>query len=283
MILIDVNGANVIVRKQDTLTSGMVGAAVVFRFDEDWNSLAKTAVFRSGKVIKDAIIVDSVAEIPHEVLATYGYALEIGVYGTADDGAVVIPTIWAKTDPIKPGTDPSGDESLDPSLPVWAQMQEQLNSMYLSASVRGTGWLTAEQIAALDGMFKIAAYTADATTAYAGFKTAFGITDSGNPVDGNSEEETNSHSYASTVTKIATCETAGVRTFTCSCGNSYTEEIPATGHKYSNGVCSICGKKDLDEINLYEVTGENGQYLIGNPTNIVWGANSIVLGLPNRR
>lgn len=129
MILIDVSGANVIVRKQDTLTSGMVGAAVVFRFDEDWKSLAKTAVFRAGKVIKDAIIVDSVAEIPHEVLATYGYALEIGVYGTADDGSVVIPTIWGKTDPIKPGTDPSGDESLDPSLPVWAQIQEQIASV----------------------------------------------------------------------------------------------------------------------------------------------------------
>lgn len=133
MILIDVSGANAIVRKQDTLTSGMVGATVVFRFDEDWNSLAKTAVFRAGRVTKDAIVVDSMSEIPHEVLATHGYALEIGVYGTADDGAVVIPTIWAKTNPIKLGTDPSGDESLDPSLPVWAQMQEQLDSMYRSS------------------------------------------------------------------------------------------------------------------------------------------------------
>lgn len=197
MILIDVSGANVIVRKQDTLTSGMVGAAVVFRFDEDWNSLAKTAVFRAGKVIKDAIIVDSVAEIPHEVLATYGYALEIGVYGTADDGAVVIPTVWAKTDPIKPGTDPSGDKSLDPSLPVWAQMQEQLDSMYRSAmeimaakaevmqtaedakedlyAIVGGGGLNPERIAALDGMFKIAAYTADATSAYSVFRKAFGL------------------------------------------------------------------------------------------------------------
>ena len=130
MILIDVSGANAIVRKQDTLTSGMVGATVVFRFDEDWNSLAKTAVFRVGKVTKDAVVVDSMSEIPHEVLATHGYALEIGVYGTSDDGAVVIPTIWAKTNPIKLGADPSGDESLDPSLPVWAQMQEQLDSMY---------------------------------------------------------------------------------------------------------------------------------------------------------
>lgn len=197
MILIDVSGANVIVRKQDILTSGMVGAAVVFRFDEDWNSLAKTAVFRAGKVIKDAIVVDSVAEIPHEVLAHHGYALEIGVYGTADDGAVVIPTIWAKTDPIKPGTDPSGDKSLDPSLPVWAQMQEQLDSIYRSAmeimaakaevmqtaedakedlyAILGGGVLNQERIAALDGMFKILAYTADPSPAYSAFRKAFGL------------------------------------------------------------------------------------------------------------
>lgn len=132
MILIDVNGANAIVRKQDTLTSGMVGATVVFRFGEDWNSLAKTAVFRAGKVTKDAIVVDSMSEIPHEVLATHGYALEIGVYGTGGDGNVVIPTVWAKTNPIKLGADPSGDESLDPTLPIWAQMQEQINEAFTS-------------------------------------------------------------------------------------------------------------------------------------------------------
>lgn len=43
----------------------------------------------------------------------------------------------------------------------------------------GGGGLTEAQISALDGMFKIAAYTADATTAYVSFKTAFGISDSG--------------------------------------------------------------------------------------------------------
>lgn len=37
------------------------------------------------------------------------------------------------------------------------------------------------------------------------------------------------HSYTSKVTKAATCGSAGVRTYTCSCGDSYTESIPATG------------------------------------------------------
>ena len=42
------------------------------------------------------------------------------------------------------------------------------------------------------------------------------------------------HSYTSKVTKKATCTENGIKTYTCSCGNSYTEEIPATGHTWSN-------------------------------------------------
>lgn len=41
-----------------------------------------------------------------------------------------------------------------------------------------------------------------------------------------------SHSYTSSVTKEATCTSAGVRTYTCSCGDSYTESIPALGHSW---------------------------------------------------
>ena len=37
------------------------------------------------------------------------------------------------------------------------------------------------------------------------------------------------HSYSSAVTKAATCAANGVKTFTCSCGDSYTEKIAATG------------------------------------------------------
>ena len=40
------------------------------------------------------------------------------------------------------------------------------------------------------------------------------------------------HSYTSEVTTEAGCETAGVRTFTCTCGDSYEEEIIATGHTW---------------------------------------------------
>ena len=43
------------------------------------------------------------------------------------------------------------------------------------------------------------------------------------------------HSYESEVTTAPGCETKGVKTFTCGCGDSYTEEIPATGHAWNAG------------------------------------------------
>lgn len=67
-------------------------------------------------------------------------------------------------------------------------------------------------------------------------------------------DETHTHSYTAAVTTAATCETAGVRTYTCSCGDTYTEEIPATGHDYADGTCTVCGSADPD----YEPSENNG-------------------------
>lgn len=45
-----------------------------------------------------------------------------------------------------------------------------------------------------------------------------------------------SHAYTESVTVEATCETDGEKTFTCDCGDSYTESIAAEGHLYENYV-----------------------------------------------
>lgn len=68
------------------------------------------------------------------------------------------------------------------------------------------------------------------------------------------------HSYTSAVTSEATCTKDGVKTFSCGCGDTYTEVIKATGHKYGEykynndatsekdgtetAVCSTCGVSD---------------------------------------
>lgn len=49
------------------------------------------------------------------------------------------------------------------------------------------------------------------------------------------------HVYTSEVTTTPTCTTGGLRTYTCECGHTYTEKIPATGHNYVDGVCAVCG------------------------------------------
>ncbi len=58
------------------------------------------------------------------------------------------------------------------------------------------------------------------------------------------------HSYSSKVTKAATCTEQGIKTYTCSCGKSYTESIKATGHSYSakttkEPTCTAEGVKTL--------------------------------------
>ena len=50
------------------------------------------------------------------------------------------------------------------------------------------------------------------------------------------QEETHTHVYTESITAEASCETDGVKTYTCECGDSYTEAITATGHIYENYV-----------------------------------------------
>ncbi|MBP3784398.1 MAG: hypothetical protein J6I68_14225 [Butyrivibrio sp.] len=50
------------------------------------------------------------------------------------------------------------------------------------------------------------------------------------------KKETHTHSYTATVTKDATCTEAGEMTYTCSCGDSYTEVIAMKSHNYESTV-----------------------------------------------
>ena len=68
------------------------------------------------------------------------------------------------------------------------------------------------------------------------------------------------HSYTSQVTTAATCLAAGVRTYTCTlCGDSYTEEIAATGHDY--------------EITVVAPTCENNGYTVHACKNCSYSYN----------
>ena len=62
--------------------------------------------------------------------------------------------------------------------------------------------------------------------------------------------KTCNHEYAEEITTVAACESKGVKTFTCPCGDSYTEEIPALGHTQGDAAtcttpqtCTVCSKE----------------------------------------
>ena len=66
------------------------------------------------------------------------------------------------------------------------------------------------------------------------------------------------HSYASKVTKNATCIATGLKTFTCSCGASYTETIAKTSHNSNTtipAVVATCTSTGLTEGKKCSVCG----------------------------
>ena len=122
MFLIEVRGTSASIRKDMTLTTGLVGAKLLLLFDSEWDGLAKTITFKAGDVEKDVIFTGDMVNIPAVLLKKAGIPLEIGVYGVSSDGKTVTPTVWAKTKNIQPGAAVSGNSSEDPTPDLWAQM-----------------------------------------------------------------------------------------------------------------------------------------------------------------
>lgn len=111
------------------IPSRIVGAVVRFRFSPEWEGLSKTVVFRAGDVTKDVLGVEELAVIPAECTQEVGALLEVGVYGVDEENTAAIPTLWATIGRVCEAADPSGDETTDPSLPVWAQLLDRIHQL----------------------------------------------------------------------------------------------------------------------------------------------------------
>lgn len=178
-----------------------------FFLTDEWDEYEKRCLCRrDGQTYKKSII-DGECEIPWEVLL--GGPFELCVVGK--NGDTIVPTAAVEID--LGITLPGGPEGAEPTPSQYDELINRINALDadMVKSVNGispdengnveitipdssqNANLTAEQIAALDGMFKIAAYTEDASAAYAAFKTAFGITgsgDSGGDTGGDDNTET---------------------------------------------------------------------------------------------
>ena len=83
-------------------------------------------------------------------------------------------------------------------------------------------------------------------------------------------EPVHEHNYHKEITTMPTCTETGEETYTCDCGDSYTEEIPAKGHdegEWSTVVeptCTTEGKKELRCTNCNELLDEESIPALGH-------------------
>ena len=114
--------------QSEPLTSGMVGQPIEIGYSADFEGLTLTAVFTNGKTTIDVLNPGNQCVIPHEVLDTVGEVVKVGIYATRGN-ELVIPTVYATIGVVLKGADPSGDVSIDPTLPVWAQTQAIIGNL----------------------------------------------------------------------------------------------------------------------------------------------------------
>lgn len=115
-----------VIEKPSRITSGTVGLPVEFTFNSHWEGLSKTAVFRAGHISKIVDGLEAEAIVPWEVLEKPKAWLAVGVYGVNEDGSVAIPTTWVNVAVIQVGVDPEGDPTIDPTLPMWQKLANEV-------------------------------------------------------------------------------------------------------------------------------------------------------------
>ena len=147
-----------------------------------------------------------------------------------------------------------------------------------------------EAISAAGHVFGAYVYNNDATEAADGTETAVcTICGAKDTRTAAGTKIAHVHNYTAVVTKAATCAEEGVKTYTCSCGSSYTETVPVIAHSFGDYIynddattekdgtrtatCSVCGKTDT-------VTAEGTKKTLpswydehpGIPLNVATGA-----------
>ena len=162
-IVVSGTSANVIQHRP--IPSGLVGATISVEYIADiWNGLSKTVVFQ-GCTTRDVVTNDRTIVIPHEVLSKPNRMLSVGFYGMNSSGDLIVPTFYANLGLIKPGTDPSGDPSTKPELPIWAQLANELAALRkdLDEIPVSGGALSPQAVALLLTILGEAMYSTDQT------------------------------------------------------------------------------------------------------------------------
>lgn len=143
------NIANIVVNQttgvctmRKRIPAGAVGLTVTVHFaDPLWDRLEKTVVFRGRELEKIADRFDgTTAVIPAEVIAEPDTVLYFGIWGHEPEGILQLPLIEVRLGTTERATQPGSDPEADPDLPIWAQLQEDIDDLReLVESGTGTG------------------------------------------------------------------------------------------------------------------------------------------------
>ncbi len=125
--------------RRELMTSGSVQVyPVKFTFDQEWDGLTRTACFKAGATAVSVLLDDTnECVIPWEITAQAGVAVQAGVYGLGEEGAVVLPTVWGKLGMVELGAEP-GDNAQDPTASVYEQWIAAVKAYYEGAAESAT-------------------------------------------------------------------------------------------------------------------------------------------------
>lgn len=116
-------------RDKDRIPAGAVGLTVSVEFaDPVWDDMIKTVVFR-GTGSKIAEFDGETAVIPWEVLTEPNVMVYFGIYGHNPETGMQIPLIEVTIGRTEKATDPQADPGTDPTLPIWAQLQQEIEKL----------------------------------------------------------------------------------------------------------------------------------------------------------
>lgn len=126
-ILVNSTTGRCLTRKQ--IPARLVGGTVSVEFaDSIWDRLNKTVVFRCEQS-QPAEFDGKTAVIPWELLQQPGKRLYFGIWGNDPASDLQIPLIEVPIGVVEASTDPDATPGADPTLPIWAQLQNEIEDL----------------------------------------------------------------------------------------------------------------------------------------------------------
>nr|DAF74030.1 MAG TPA: hypothetical protein [Bacteriophage sp.] len=164
---------------------------------------------------------------------------------------------------------PTGYAYTQTEIKTWESLDKRIKALETGGT--GSGGLSTAQVTALDNMFKIAAYTEDASSAYAAFQAAFGLSGGDTP-GAETWSITNTLTNATTSNSATSVTKGGSYSATITAEEGYTISIVTvtmggtdiTATAYANGVITIASVTGNVTITVETTASGGGDQLVTN-------------------